>query len=243
MPALETLVGSKALQTDEGRQPHRRPAVRMLVIGASRGIGLATVREARSRGHEVAALMRPGRERLDVDSEVRTIRGDAADPEAIEAAIQGQEAVVMSLGVPVGARRVTLFSESTRHTLAAMKAAGVRRLVAVTGIGAGDSRGHGGAFYDRFVQPVFLRDAYADKDRQEALIRESDLQWLIVRPGFLTNGPRSGAYRAITDLSAVEKAGKISRADVAAFIVDQLEVPTLFGRAPLLVGRVAREDR
>lgn len=217
--------------------------MRLVVIGATRGIGQATVREARSRGHQVTALVRPGRERPAMDPEVRVVPGDAADPVALAAAVAGQDAVVSSLGVPVRAENVTLFSESTRHLLAAMGAAGVTRLVAVTGIGAGDSRGHGGFVYDRIVQPFLLRSAYEDKDRQEALIRGSDRQWLIVRPGPLTNGPRSGAYRALTDLAGVKKAGKISRADVAAFIVDQLERPTLFGRTPLLVGRVAREDR
>jgi putative NADH-flavin reductase len=217
--------------------------MRLLVIGATRGIGLATVHEARRRGHDVAALVRPGRELQEPNPEVRLVRGDAVDPQALAAAVAGQEAVVISLGVPVRARDVTLFSTATRYLLAAMKQANVPRLVAVTGIGAGESKGHGGFFYDRIVNPFFLRSAYEDKDRQEALIRESDRQWLIVRPGFLTNGPRSGTYRAITDLSGLKKAGKISRADVASFIVDQLEQPTLFGRAPLLVGRVARDDR
>ena len=217
--------------------------MKLLVIGATRGVGLATVREARSRGHQVTALGRPGRERPAPDPEVRVVEGDAVDPAALEKAVAGQDAVVSSLGVPVRAQNVTLFSASTRHLLAAMKQAGVPRLVAITGIGAGDSAGHGGFLYDRIVQPWFLRSAYEDKNRQEALIREGDRQWLIVRPGFLTNGPRSGAYRALTDLSGVTKAGKISRADVAAFVLDQLEHPTLFGRTPLLVGRVARDDR
>lgn len=217
--------------------------MRLLVVGATRGIGLATVREARSRGHQVAVLIRPGREGPAFDPEVRVVHGDAVDPEALATAVAGQEAVVSSLGVGLREKNVVLFSVSTRHLLAAMKEAAVPRLVAITGIGAGDSKGHGGFFYDHIVKPYFLGSAYEDKDRQEALIQESDRQWLIVRPGFLTDGPRSGTYRAVTDLSTVKRAGKISRADVAAFIVDQLEHPTLFGRTPLLVGRVARDDR
>lgn len=216
--------------------------MRLLVIGASRGVGLATVKEARRRGHQVTAVVLPDVERPDVDSEVRVILGDAADPEVLATAVAGQDAVVSALGVPVRARDVTLFSTSTRHLLDAMRTAGVQRLVAVTGIGAGDSRGKGGFLHDRVILPFFIASAYEDKDREEALIRASDRQWLIVRPGFLTNGPRTGVYRAITDLSGVDKAGKISRADVAVFILDQLERPTLFGRTPLLVGRVARDD-
>jgi putative NADH-flavin reductase len=106
-------------------------------------------------------------------------------------------------------------------------------LIFVTGIGAGDSRGHGGFLYDRIFQPLLLGTIYADKDREEALIKASSLQWLIVRPGFLTNGPRTGAYRVVTDLAGVT-AGKISRADVADFMLNQLEAPTMFEQTPLL---------
>ena len=66
---------------------------------------------------------------------------------------------------------------------------------------AGDSRGHGGFFYDKIFQPLLLGTIYADKDREEELIKGSAADWLIVRPGFLTNGPRTAVYRAITDLS------------------------------------------
>ena len=70
-----------------------------------------------------------------------------------------------------------------------MKKAGVKRLVCVTGIGAGDSKGHGGFLYDSIFLPFLLGTIYADKDRQELVIKASDVDWTIVRPGFLTNGP------------------------------------------------------
>ena len=117
--------------------------------------------------------------------------------------------------------------------LQAMKKTGVNLLVCVTGIGAGDSKNHGGFLYDQIVNPLLLKTIYDDKDRQEALLNKSDVDWIIVRPGFLTNGPRSGEYRAITDLTGV-KAGKISRADVAHFILVQLASPTFLRQTPLL---------
>jgi putative NADH-flavin reductase len=98
---------------------------------------------------------------------------------------------------------------------------GVRRLICVTGIGAGDSKGHGGFLYDRLVNPLLLKTIYEDKDRQEALIKASQADWTIVRPGFLTNGPLTGKYRVITDLTGIT-AGRISRADVAHFILAEL---------------------
>ena len=80
-----------------------------------------------------------------------------------------------------------------------MRGAGVRRLVAVTGLGAGDSRGHGGFLYDAVFFPLVLKRVYDDKDVQEQMIRASDLDWTIVRPGLLASGPATGAARALTD--------------------------------------------
>lgn len=125
---------------------------------------------------------------------------------------------------------VTVFSEGTRNVLAAMRRHGVRRLVAVTGIGAADSKGHGGFFYDRLFNPLLLKTIYEDKDRQEALIRASGLDWTIVRP---PNGPLTGVYRVLTDLTGVT-AAKISRADVAHFILEELTANRYLGQTPLL---------
>jgi len=96
-----------------------------------------------------------------------------------------------------------------------MKAAGVRRLVVVTGLGAGESLGHGGLLYDRIALPFLLGAIYADKNRQEALVRASGLDWTIVRPVPLTDGPRTGDYRVLTDLTGVTAKGRVSRADCA----------------------------
>jgi putative NADH-flavin reductase len=109
----------------------------------------------------------------------------------------------------------------------------VRRFICVTGIGAGDSKGHGGFLYDRLFKPLFLRTIYEGKDRQEALIRASGTDWTIVRPGFLTNGPLTKKYQVITDLTGVT-AGKISRADVAHFILEELVANRYLGQTPLL---------
>jgi len=164
---------------------------------------------------------------------VRVVVGDAGDADDIERAVAGQDAVVWTVGVGPTRRPVHLFSRSTQFLLAAMAKHRVRRLVCVTGIGAGDSRGHGGYLYDRIVQPLFMKTVYEDKDRQEAMLRGSDLDWTIVRPGALTNGPATGLARALTDLTGVT-AGKVSRADVAAFIVEHLQTGEFRRTAVLL---------
>jgi putative NADH-flavin reductase len=147
--------------------------------------------------------------------------------------VSGQDAVLSSLGTRSIFGRVVIFSEGTKNLLNAMTNRGVRRLICITGIGAGDSRGHGGFLYDKLVLPIFLKRIYDDKDRQEELIRKSDLDWIIVRPGFLTDGPQTGNYRVLTDLTGVT-VGRISRADVAAFMLAQLQSDQYLRRAVVL---------
>jgi putative NADH-flavin reductase len=152
---------------------------------------------------------------------LRKVRGDILDVESMSGAMAGQHAVCCAIGVRTPWEQPGLFSKGTERLLHAMKGNAVRRLICVTGIGAGDSRGHGGFLYDRVLFPLLLKSVYADKDSQEALIRAADVDWTIVRPGFLTNGPLTRSYRVLTDLAGVT-AGRISRADVAHFILEEL---------------------
>jgi putative NADH-flavin reductase len=111
----------------------------------------------------------------------------------------------------------------------------VRRLICITGMGAGDSKGHGGFIFDRIFNPLILRKVYVDKDRQEGLIRTSNLDWIIIRPSVLNDKPATGQVRALTDLSNFH-GGSISRADVAKFTVDQLTDDRYLKLTPLITG-------
>ncbi len=160
--------------------------------------------------------------------------GDARDPKVLREALRGRDAVVSALGTPASPfRQVTLLSEVTRTLVDAMKAEGVARLVAITGIGAGDSRGHGGFAFDRLIFPLLLRHVYADKDRQEAIVRRSGLDWVLVRPAVLSDKAGRGAVRALTDLSGFH-GGSITREDVARFVLDQVDADAWLGRTPLI---------
>ena len=207
----------------------------LLIIGATRGIGFELLRQAAAHEttHEITVLARSPENLPFQDPNVRVVPGDILDPEAVGAVVEHQHAVCTCIGIGPTRKPVSVFSEGMKHVLSAMKAQGVRRLIAVTGIGAGDSRGHGGFLYDRIVNPLLLKTIYDDKDREEELIMNSDTDWIIVRPGFLTNGPLTASYRAVTDLEGVT-AGKISRADVAHFILNQLSDPTFLKQTPLL---------
>jgi putative NADH-flavin reductase len=182
----------------------------------------------------VTALVRGEPSRLGVVHDcLRIVAGDALDPAAVNAAVQGQDAVVFSIGESRKGKPTTLFSDATRILIPAMETHRVRRLLAVTGIGAGDSKGHGGFIYDRIVYPLFTKEIYRDKDRQEELIRQSQLDWVIIRPASFTNGRLRGNIRVAVKLDGVTMQ-LISRADAAAFILDQLTSDEYLGQTPLI---------
>lgn len=195
--------------------------MKILVIGATGATGRELLTQGVALGHEVtAAVRRP--ESAGLPASVKMARVDVTDAASLAAAAAGQDAVVSSLGTKLSRKPTTLFSDGTRNLVSAMRQAGVRRFVCITGIGAGDSEGHGGFFYDRIIQPLLLNEIYKDKTRQEAVVRESGLDWTLVRPGQLTNGAMTGHFKALTDLTGVT-VGKISRADVAAFILERVK--------------------
>jgi putative NADH-flavin reductase len=211
---------------------------KVLVIGASRGIGLETVRAGLRAGHTVRAFARSAASIPIQDAELDKFAGDALKTDTIRSALQDVDVVTQTLGVSFSPKLIfegtTLFSESTRILVDAMKAAGVKRLISVTGLGAGNSRSHGGLFYDAVIFPLFLKRVYDDKDVQEWIIRSSGLDWTIVRPGLLTNGSATGRYRILTT-SKDWQFGVISRADVADFLVKQVDDRALIGATPLLI--------
>lgn len=207
--------------------------LQLLVIGGTSGIGLETVRLALERGHKVTAMARRPERMTLTHRNLTLFKGDVADVAAMDAAVEGHDAVIFTIGLGPTQEPVTVFSEGTRNVLDAMSQHGVGQLVMVTGIGAGDSRGHGSMAYDFFVRPVLMRTVYEDKDRSEALLQESQVDWVIVRPGFLTNEPGKARYRVIRDLEGVT-AGDISRADVAHFMLSAVEDEEYWGQTILL---------
>jgi len=194
----------------------------VLLIGATGPTGLEFSRLAKEDiGVALKALARRP-EKL-AGAGVAAVRGDVLDPVSLASAMTGVDAVVCILGTALVLRgQVTILSEGTKNIVAAMHEKGVRRLLCVTGMGAGDSRGHGGLLYDSLILPLILGRIYADKDRQEAVVRSSDLDWTLVRPAMLTDDPASGQWREITQWAGEPKMTRISRADVAAFLLREL---------------------
>jgi uncharacterized protein YbjT (DUF2867 family) len=210
---------------------------RILVVGGSRGIGLAVCQAAGARGHFVRSMSRGRQPPAEAAENSEVFTGDARDSESVARALEGIDVVVQALGVPPTLdfilKPVTLFSEATRVLLGEMRRAGVGKLIAVTGFGAGDSRAAISIFQKVPFNLVF-KNAYGDKSIQEELIEESGLDWLIVRPGVLVNCPVSQKYSVLTR-SSEWRNGIIARADVADFIVKRIESGTLNREKPVVI--------
>ena len=206
--------------------------MKILILGATGATGQLIVRDATASGHHVVALVRAKASSNLPGAEV--IEGDVRDEATLAHALNGCDAVVSALGTGMGVREVDLLTVATRALVAAMTRAGVRRLICISALGVGDSRHHGGFVFDRIFQPLLLGAAYKDKDRQEAAIRASSLDWVVVRPAMLTNGAARGRIRATTDLAGVN-GGKIARADVAQFVLEQLTADTWLRRTPVIL--------
>jgi len=207
----------------------------VLIIGASKGIGLETTRQALAAGHQVRALARSANSMSLEDSKLQKVRGDALDGDAVEAALKGMEVVIQTLGVGFGDlfRPVHLFSAATRVLVATMEKQAVKRLICVTGFGAGDSAASI-PFLQRVPFQLVFGRAYADKSVQESLIKNSTLDWTIARPGVLTGGARTRRMQVLEDASRWRN-GIVARADVADFLVRQIDDRTYLRKAPVLV--------
>ena len=206
---------------------------RILVLGATGPTGRLIVEQALAQGHDVTILVRSPEKAAGLAG-AKIVKGDARDEKSLREALEGRDVVITALGTPVSPfKEVTLLSTATRALVKAMKEKQVTRLICITGIGAGDSRGHGGFAFNNLILPLLLRKVYDDKNRQEAILRESGLAWTIVRPSILNDKAGRGKARALTDLSHFN-GGTIARADVATFVLEQVRADTWTRQAPLI---------
>jgi uncharacterized protein YbjT (DUF2867 family) len=195
--------------------------VNLLIVGATGGTGRQLVTQALERGHRVTALVRRP-PRAEPRLALTPVAGDVLNPGSLDRAMQGQEAVLSALGHKRWLGPSRILSEGTRNLMAAMVRHGVQRFVCETALGISDAWWQMGLYYTLFVRPVILPFYFWDKVRQEAVIRASNLAWTIVRPGMLTNGPPRARYRHGPQVGHWLWTVRISRADVAAFMLDQL---------------------
>lgn len=203
------------------------------VFGGTGGTGRLVLEEARSRGHAVTVVARDP-SKLQVEG-VTVVVGDATDAGVVRRALAGQDAVISTIGAPASERR-PVREDATRRQVEGMAMAGVSRLVSLSSFGVGDSARDLPWFVRYLVVPLYLRRAFADHDRQEALIRSSGLDWTVVRPPFLTDGPRTATARVGVGAPPRGVRMQASRADVARFLVDQLDDRAYLRQAVWIAG-------
>lgn len=226
--------GFRSSTVTSAAQPRtsRTAPLRLLIIGATGGTGRQLVAQALERGHFVTALVR-NPAKLELQHPRLTLAvGDVLDYGSVEPATRGQDAVISALGHRQYFYPSRILSRGTGNLLRAMDAHGVRRFVCETALGIGDSAGRMGLYYTLFVIPVILPFYFWDKTRQERLIAASPLEWTIVRPGALTNGQRRGKYIHGSGIGSFLLTVRISRADVAEFMLDQLHDDSYLRLAP-----------
>jgi putative NADH-flavin reductase len=196
--------------------------MKLLVFGSTGGAGRQLVEQALAQGHAVTAFAR-NPEKLDVEHpSLKVVQGDVMDLASVERAMQGQEVVLSALGAPAS-NKSAVRTEGTRQIVRAMEKAGVRRLISISTLGVGDSRDTIPFHYKYILVPLLLRRVFADHETQEDCIRQSRLDWIIVRPAALTNGNRTGVYRHGFPVTDKTIQAKISRSDVADFVLRQVE--------------------
>jgi len=206
--------------------------MKVLVIGASGGVGREVVTQALDAGHEVTALLRRP-EGFDVKHErLRAVKGDVLDRASLDAVMPGHDVVLTPFGPRSASGPQTLYTAGGANIVAAMKAAGVKRIIAVTSGGVEDDPGPP-LIYRWVIKPLFLQKGYDDHKRFEAMLKDSGLEWIVVRPYRLLDGPRTGRYRVSPRFLPAKPVG-IHRADIADFMVKQLGSDEWLRQTPTL---------
>ena len=205
--------------------------MKVLVFGASGGTGRELLKQALDKGMEVTAFVRDAAKVEDIQhTNLAVVTGDVLNIGDVNRAVALHDAVLFSVGA--GPKRTTIREQGTRIVIEAMQAANVKRLVCLSSFGVGDSRADLSFFTRYVVVGIFLRHAFADHERQEIVVKNCALDWTLVRPPHLKDGSHTGKYRHGLTLGYGDIEGWISRADLADFMLKQLEDDLYVHQAP-----------
>ncbi|MFI5960179.1 NAD(P)-dependent oxidoreductase [Cryptosporangium sp. NPDC051539] len=205
-------------------------SINVVVLGAAGRTGRLIVTEAVRSGHRVTAAVRNPAS-VPAAPGLRVQRADVRDADSLRVAIEGHNTVVCAIGAP-GRTAHNLYSDGARATVSAMRATGVTRLLAITSVGVRHDDPHHTWWYRGLIRPIGA-DLYADMARMEQIVRDSGLDWTFVRPTYLQDREPTGNYRA-TDNSTPKGGWRITRTDVARFIVEELDAHRWSRQAPSL---------
>ena len=207
--------------------------MKLIIFGATGTVGQQVVKQALEQGHWVTAFAR-NPARLDIQHpQLKRVQGDVMNFPVVEQAVRDQDVVVCVLGSG-NQLTGTVRSEGTRQIIRAMEKTGVRRLICQSTLGAGDSWGSLNFYWKYIMFSLILRNVFVDHEKQETYVRQSQLDWTIVRPGAFLDGERTGHYRHGFPGTDKTSQLRISRADVADFILKQLTDQTYLHQTPSL---------
>ena len=202
--------------------------MKIIIFGASGKTGVKLVEQSLEQGHSVTAFVR-NPEKLAIENEnLAFITGDAFDPASVSQAVQGQDAVICVLGSGTDLKKTMIRAKGTINIVNAMQKNNIRRLMVVTAMGVAESW-EDLSLFNKFIFAVLMKNIREDHEAQEACIKESNLDWTIVRPSGLTDTPRTGIYSVGENIPAITS--RISRADVADLILKELIENALIGKA------------
>ena len=210
--------------------------MRLIVFGASGGCGSQLVRQAAAHGHQVTAVVRPATT-YQSPAGVTVVRGDVLDADFVRSVIPGHDVVASCIGIKYAhpwAQRESpddFISRATSNIAAAMKAAGIRRVTAISAAGVAESSPTRNVVIRFLIATSNVGVGYADLARMEQVLRESGLEWQAVRPTRLNSGRGSGQPRLTDGFPA---SATIARADVAAFMLAEIERPQFTARTPMI---------
>jgi putative NADH-flavin reductase len=207
-------------------------AMKMLILGGSGRTGRHLVDVALRSGDSVTALERNPAALGDIADRITVVRGDATSQPDVAEAMVGQDAVVSALGRGNSVIAHELFSRASAAVIGAARQQGVSRLVWLSSFGVGDTF-RWATVSQRIGYRTFLRGIYADKEIADERIRSSGLDWTLVYPIALTNGPAKGSYR-VDDPRRVTGNPRITRADLAAFMHQAAHSPEWIHRAAVI---------
>jgi putative NADH-flavin reductase len=195
----------------------------ILIIGSTGGTGKQLLTQALDRGYNVTAFARnPSKIKITHDR-LKVITGDVLNIDSLRNAIIEQDIVICALGHKRWFYPTKILSEGTKNIISSMKENGVKRLICETSLGLGETIGKMGIYYTFFVIPFILPFYFWDKGKQEKIIQSSELDWTIIRPGALNNRRARGSYRNGSKVGNWFYTVRISRADVAEFMLNQID--------------------
>ncbi len=207
--------------------------MKIAIFGGTGSTGQEIIKQALERNHLVTALVRNPAAITQTSPNLNVIVGNVFDADTVEKAILGKDVVLSVLGSKSGRAATTIYSDSARTFIAAMTKTSVKRLIYCTSAGTEDDDPSEMFVYRHLIKPFFLQKSYDDMKVAEALIRSSRLDWILVRPSLLTNGPRTTQFRASAHYRP-EHGTRISRADVAYFMVEQITRAEWVRKTPTL---------